>query len=104
MTEQQRIRILPSLESAYVDLTVHDPRNVTTENFSGLTDEKGLFTHTWNINENAEIGKYMVYLDIIVPGYKPLAKSEIFTFTSGNTTENATNLGIFFTICNRVQQ
>lgn len=82
------------LESAYVDLIVQDPRNVTTEIFSGLTDENGLYTHTWNINENAETGKYTINLDIIVVGYQPLAKSETFTVISGNTTENSTNPGI----------
>jgi len=82
------------LESAYVDLTVQDPRNVTTEIFSGLTDENGLYTHAWNINENAETGKYTINLDIIVVGYQPLAKSETFTVISGNTAENSTNLGI----------
>ncbi|MDX1372961.1 MAG: hypothetical protein R3321_10850 [Nitrososphaeraceae archaeon] len=82
------------LESAYVDLIVQDPRNVTTEIFSGLTDENGLYTHTWNINKNAETGKYTINLDIIVVGYQPLAKSETFTVISGNTTENSTNPGI----------
>lgn len=81
------------IESAYVDFIVQDPRDVTTEIFSGLTDENGLFTHTWNINQNAQSGKYSLYLDIIAVGYKPLTKTETFTIISGNNTINSTNTG-----------
>jgi uncharacterized protein YfaS (alpha-2-macroglobulin family) len=63
---------------AYVDLIVRDTNNITTKIFSGLTDEKGNFSYTWKIDENAEPGIYTVSLDIIATGYKPLGISKTY--------------------------
>jgi hypothetical protein len=66
---------------AYVDLLVRDTNNIATKIFSGLTDEKGNFSYTWKINENAEPSIYTVNLDIIATGYKPLGISKTYIVT-----------------------
>jgi hypothetical protein len=73
-----------AINLAYVDLMIKDTNNFITRIYSGLTDEKGKFSYAWKIDENAEPGTYIISLDIIATGYKPLAKTETFTVCSVN--------------------
>lgn len=79
---------------AYVDLIVKDTNNFIKRIYSGLTNENGKFSYAWKIYENAEPETYRVSLDIIVTGYKSLAKTETFTVynnvNNGNTTNTPT--------------
>jgi hypothetical protein len=70
-----------TIHLAYVDLIVRDTNNIAIKLFSGLTDEKGNFSYTWKIDENAEPGDYTVNLDIIATGYKPLGISKTYIVT-----------------------
>jgi hypothetical protein len=80
-----------TISLAYIDLIVKDSNNFTTRIFSGLTDENGKFSYMWKIDENAEPGIYSVSLDIIVTGYKPLAKTKTFTvYNNVNDTTTTT--------------
>ena len=75
---------------AYVDLMVKDTNNFIKRIYSGVTNENGKYSYAWKIYENAEPETYRVSLDIIVTGYKSLAKTETFTVynnvNNGNTT------------------
>jgi hypothetical protein len=65
---------------------IKDTNNITTEIFSGLTDEIGKFSFELKLAKNTESGTYSVSLDIIATEYKLLAKTKTFNVENVNDT------------------